>query len=106
MRIKGNTVGFPNPQPNWNQTDEDQADFILNKPPISISSDGYTDIDGLRQLTEVTLVKNQNNNTIGVMMAFQGDELLTSMITLNEDNYPVKIVTGDVECTIGWEGFD
>ena len=33
-RIVGNTVGVPNPQSDWNQTDETKADFIKNKPDI------------------------------------------------------------------------
>ena len=33
-RIKGNTVGFPNPQPDWNQNDHTQADYIKNKPDM------------------------------------------------------------------------
>ena len=36
-RIKGNTVGFPNPQPDWNQTDSTQADYIKNKPDVEAS---------------------------------------------------------------------
>lgn len=38
--IRGNTVGLPNPQADWNQTDETKADFIKNKP--TFSSDGET----------------------------------------------------------------
>ena len=32
--IVGNTVGVPNPKPDWNQTDERKSDFIKNKPTI------------------------------------------------------------------------
>lgn len=32
MKIRGNTVGIPNPQPNWEQNDPAQADYIRNKP--------------------------------------------------------------------------
>ena len=32
MKIRGNTIGIPNPQPDWNQTDSTQADYIKNKP--------------------------------------------------------------------------
>ena len=32
MKIRGNTIGIPNPQPNWDQTDPTQADYIHNKP--------------------------------------------------------------------------
>lgn len=38
--IRGNTVGLPNPQPDWNQTDPTKADFIKNKP--TFSGDGET----------------------------------------------------------------
>jgi hypothetical protein len=31
-RIIGNTTATPNPQPDWNQTDEKKADYIKNKP--------------------------------------------------------------------------
>lgn len=31
-RIVGNTTALPNPQPDWNQTDESRADYIKNKP--------------------------------------------------------------------------
>jgi uncharacterized protein YjdB len=31
-KIIGNTVGTPNPRPDWNQTDETKADYIKNKP--------------------------------------------------------------------------
>ena len=31
-KIRGNTVGTPAPQPDWNQTDPTKADYIKNKP--------------------------------------------------------------------------
>ena len=31
-KIIGNTVGLPNPNPDWNQTDPTKADYIKNKP--------------------------------------------------------------------------
>jgi len=33
-KIIGNTTATPNPQPDWNQTDETKADYIKNKPTI------------------------------------------------------------------------
>lgn len=32
MSIIGNTVGAPNPRPDWNQNDSKKADYIKNKP--------------------------------------------------------------------------
>ena len=34
-RIVGNTTTSPRPKPDWNQTDESEADFIKNKPNIT-----------------------------------------------------------------------
>lgn len=38
-KIIGNTTATPNPQPDWNQTDSTKADFIKNKPDISVMID-------------------------------------------------------------------
>lgn len=105
-RIKGNTVGFPNPQPDWGQADTTQADYIKNKPviPVAVSDDGYTDITGLRQAVGVNAVKVGNIVTMNTTL--QGDCTTTSTITLNDMGYPSKIVTDGVECTVSWEGFD
>ena len=37
--IRGNTVGLPNPQVDWNQTDSKKADFIKNKPEVATATD-------------------------------------------------------------------
>ena len=106
MRVRGNTVGFPNPQPDWEQTDTNQADYIKNKPelPITINEDGYTDISGLRQMTDVKMVKSEN--VITVTATLEGDVPTTSVITLDDYGYPVSINTDGTECTVNWEGFE
>lgn len=35
-KIIGNTVGVPNPQTDWNQTDSTKADYIKNKPNMDL----------------------------------------------------------------------
>ena len=35
-KIIGNTVGVPNPQTDWNQTDSTKADFLKNKPNLGL----------------------------------------------------------------------
>lgn len=35
-KIVGNTVGVPNPQTDWNQTDSTKADFLKNKPNLDL----------------------------------------------------------------------
>lgn len=102
-RIKGNTIGFPNPQPDWNQTDAAQADFIKNKIPAYVDKDGYTVIDGQRQPVSVSLVKS--GDTVTVTTVYDGNQTRTDVITLN-DEYPVKLVCDGREVPLGWEGFE
>ena len=47
MIIKGNTVGTTSPRPNWEQTDPNKADYILNKPEtFKIVSEVTVNADG------------------------------------------------------------
>lgn len=38
-KIIGNTTATPNPRPDWTQTDETKADYIKNKPDLSLKAD-------------------------------------------------------------------
>ena len=76
----------------------------LSAIPVTVDDDGYTDITGLRQITDVSVVKDED--TITVIITLQGNEVITSEITLDDNGYPSKIVTDSVECTVSWEGFD
>ena len=38
-KIIGNTTATPNPRPDWNQTDENKADYIKNKPEVLTEED-------------------------------------------------------------------
>lgn len=43
-KIMGAVVGLPSPRSDWNQTDENKADYIKNKPeivPVEVFSDVY-----------------------------------------------------------------
>ena len=50
-KIIGNTVGIPNPQPDWNQTDEIKADYIKNKPKIPSIVDDLETSDSSKVLS-------------------------------------------------------
>lgn len=84
-RIKGNTVGFPNPQPDWNQTDATQADYIKNKPDI------------LGSLPSVNAIDFSNFQNGSFTETVDG-EVITHTVTFDESGRPVKI--DDV--TIAW----
>ena len=42
--IRGNTVGMPNPQVDWEQTNPKKADYIKNKPNVALAPDLHNHI--------------------------------------------------------------
>lgn len=85
-RIKGNTVGFPNPQPDWNQTDETQADFIKNKPDV---------LGSLPTVSAIDFSNFQNGSFTEIV----DGETITHTVTFDDSGRPVKI--DDVSITWG-----
>ena len=85
-RIKGNTVGFPNPQPDWNQTDETQADFIKNKPDV---------LGSLPTVSAIDFSNFQNGSFTEIV----DGETITHTVTFDADGRPVTI--DDVTITWG-----
>ena len=77
-KIIGNTTAIPNPQPDWNQTDETKADFIKNKP---IGEGGgvntfYTNTDPLLNDTGGILASNHPNGFEDVLI----NDLITELL--------------------------
>lgn len=75
-KIIGNTVGTPNPRPDWNQTDSKKADYIKNKPTDLVSKSYVDEELGKKQdkLTITNDVQEGNNNPVtsgGVHSAIQ-----------------------------------
>lgn len=87
-RIKGNTVGFPNPQPDWNQTDSTQADFIKNKPFNTIA-------DALPVVTAIDFTDFEN----GSFTETVDGEVITHAVTFDSSGRPIAI--DDVTITWG-----
>lgn len=75
----------------------------LAEIPVEVSDDGYTSIEGLRNATSIDMVRT--GNTIVITTVYDGDIAAESVITLDENDYPISITTDGVECTISWEGF-
>ena len=72
--------------------------------PISVSETGYTEISGLPQVTDISIV--QEGQTITVTSTMQDGGVHTDVITLDAGGYPVSIVTDGAQCAINLEGFD
>ena len=101
MKIKGNTVGFPNPQPDWNQTDPTQADYVKNKPPIRVTG-GYTEIDGLPAVTGIRVHKF-GEDVIIINTTYANGSTSASSIKVDENNYPVRINVDNNIFDIEWQ---
>lgn len=84
------------------QIEQNSADIAAL--PVSVDADGYTDIEGLRQVTSMAFSKSES--TITLIVTLQGGGTSESVMTINSDDYPTKIVTDGTECTVTWEGFD
>ena len=82
MKIRGNTVGFPNPQPNWNQTDSTQADYIKNKPFETVS-------DVLDQMA-VSVIDFSGLES-GTFTETLGGEQISHAVTYDADGRPTAI---------------
>lgn len=60
-------------------------------------------VSDLPAVTAIGMV--QNDSTITMSVGYEGGETVESVITLNNDGYPVSIVTDGVSCAVTWEGF-
>ena len=61
-KIIGNTVGTPNPRPDWNQTDETKANYIKNKPEAAtVISEKSTDEQYSTAKAVYTAISEESN---------------------------------------------
>lgn len=95
MRIKGNTVGFPNPQTNWDQTNEILADFLLNKPE-NVGSGGA-------EVASIHGVRSGDTITLTCPLVGGGENKL--IISLDANDTPTNINVNGVDKPVVLEGF-
>ena len=81
MKIRGNTIGIPNPQPNWDQTDSTQADYIRNKPTeyVIVGQSKYAEIWAKENWTwEFDFEDNDPNNLLSSIAKYKNPPLANS----------------------------
>lgn len=77
-------------------------DRVLDSLPVVVSEDGYTDILGLRQVTGISFVRS--GQVITVDITLEGEQTNQIVLTLDGNDYPVRISAGGVEAPVSWEG--
>lgn len=88
-------------------TENDKGEMVndvLNRLPISVDENGYTDFTGIRKTTAISMTKV--GSTITIESTLEGDVVTVSTITLDSNGHPTKIVTDGAECIISQEGFE
>lgn len=93
MRIRGNTVGFPNPQTDWEQDNERLADFLQNKPE-SLYGPAVTGVSGVRDGQTITLTFALDNG---------GEDVI--VMTTDTNDVPTGMTINGVEVPVELEGF-
>lgn len=91
-KIIGNTVGVPNPQSDWNQTDVRKADYIKNKPDVSGVMD---EVNGLH--SSVMGIQNDINDINESNGRIQDRVASVEENVLNINSYIENEVDGIVE---------
>jgi hypothetical protein len=75
--------------------------------PITVTEDGdkkYTDIEGLRKVTNIDVVREEQ--TITITTTLQGDKFHIDTIDLDEYDRPISGTSDGVAWEMSWEGFD
>ena len=103
MTIRGNTVGFPNPHPDWAQTNPAVASFIRNKPNITVDANGFTVISGQRAITAITITESETAPW-KIELSLEGGVTETIAIAHNGNGEPTSITAGGVTIPITYWG--
>ena len=103
MAIRGNTVGFPNPHPDWAQTNPAVASFIRNKPNLTVDKDGFTIIGGQRTITSITITESETAPW-KMELFLEGDVTETITIAHDGNGEPTSITAGSVTIPITYWG--
>lgn len=73
-------------------------------PRVTVDNDGYTNISGLRQPTNINMSRSGNTVTISVTM--QGNKTATTQITLDDADRPISFSADGLSGSIYMGGFD
>lgn len=103
MIIRGNTVGLPNPIPDWAQTETSMASHIKNKPDITVDTDGFTVVGGQRGITSISITESESGPW-EMELTLEGDVVETITIAHDENGDPKSITANGVTIPITYLG--
>jgi hypothetical protein len=71
--------------------------------PINVTDDGYTEISGLRHITDIS--SELSGNTLTITQTFEGGTEVVDTIQLNDKGLPVSGIFDGVSCSMELLGF-
>lgn len=77
---------------------------VLDALPVQVASDGFTDLTGLRQVTQMSFARSEDY--VLVQTVLEGGKTDVTVVSLDENGYPDQIQTGENSCILSWEGFE
>jgi hypothetical protein len=83
---------------------KEYVDASIDALPIEIAEDGYTDVTGLRHMTNLSSVLN--GNTLTITQTLEGDIEFTDTIQFDENGMPSSGVSDGISWTMDWTGFE
>jgi hypothetical protein len=89
-----------------NMSETSHADIreAIDNLPIDVAEDGYTDIAGLRHMTNASHALN--GNTLTITQTLEGGVEVVDTVQLDENGFPSSGMSNGVSWTMGWEGFE
>ena len=81
-----------------------ESENAIQRIPVSVTADGYTEITGQRRPTSIRTVRE--GNRITVTTTFQGGVIDTEVVTLNEDGFPESVEHDGLTCTLEFDGVE
>lgn len=83
---------------------KEYVDESIDNLPISVDEDGYTDITGLRRMTNTSNVLS--GNTLTFIQTLEGGVQVVDTIQLDDNGMPSSGISDGVPWTMNWEGFE
>lgn len=93
----------------WQRTGEFDLSFVITMTPdgaVTVSYPEYPEPKVEEEAVAVSIATVKTDNAVTVTAAYDDDSTSVSVITLDDNGYPVSITTDGVTTTLSWEGFD
>lgn len=76
---------------------------VIRQIPLSVTEDGYTEIEGLRRVTSLEFIRS--GRSITVTVALEGGATEQIAVVMDPDDWPQLVTASGITAPITWKGF-